>query len=190
MFFVATVAATREREQSMKIEFNGRQNAPTSPGKGSLARMVAGFLLGAFCGAVIVLVAASGPIGRIQRQRDALVADQEHSTKLIHDLSAAVNTAADHADRCEALRAADAVWQATVAKNNGPALAKPADASDQLRLLNVLRPGLGDLAAKLYEAKHAAAAQALAKANAECPAGSTLQTGPWQGLKCVAVDPQ
>ena len=36
----------------MKIEFNGRA--------------VAGFFLGAFCGAVAAVVAVSGPVGRIQ----------------------------------------------------------------------------------------------------------------------------
>jgi hypothetical protein len=40
----------------MKIEFNGR--------------VVAGFLLGALCGAAATIVVAAGPIGRIQRERE------------------------------------------------------------------------------------------------------------------------
>jgi gas vesicle protein len=124
----------------MKIEFNGRA--------------VAGFVLGAVCGAVALLVAASGQVGRIQLERDTLRADQEHSTKLIHDLSVTVTAAADQLDQCRALRAADAQWQATLEKN-GQKWMTPSETADHLRLLNVLRPGLGDLAAKLYEAKKA-----------------------------------
>lgn len=40
----------------MKIEFNGR--------------VVAGFLLGAICGAIVFGLAIVGPVGRIQRERD------------------------------------------------------------------------------------------------------------------------
>jgi hypothetical protein len=63
----------------MKIEFNGR--------------VVAGFLLGAFCGAVGLLVASAGPIGKIQRERDEARATVERQNAQIQQLQSTKSSA-------------------------------------------------------------------------------------------------
>ena len=153
----------------MKLEFDGR--------------IVAAVALGAICGAVATVVIAAGPIGRIQRERDDTRATVVILSGEVRELQSTI------ADLQKRLAAAAQQTQT-----------HPQPQSSPLELLNVVRPGLGTLAVaadqaiKADQAKRAAAAleaqQAFDKANAECPPGSRLEPGPWQGLKCVAVGPQ
>src|SRR6266478_97889 len=82
-------------------------------------------------------------------------------------------------ESCEA----NATWRQTVQMNLTQAAAStpppPPKENSPLELLNIVRPGLGDLAAKVSNAAKAARA-------AQCPPGSELQTSPyWQGERCV-----
>jgi hypothetical protein len=144
----------------MKIEFNGR--------------VVAGFLLGGLCGVAGMIVLAAGPVGRIQRERDEARFTIEAQKAQVQQLQATV---------------------ATLAAAQSPQNQNP------LNVLNAVHPGLGMLAGAVGNAMQAdqarrtaaaiAAQQAFEKANAACGAGSRLESSPnWQGLKCVAVDPQ
>jgi hypothetical protein len=106
----------------MKVEFNGR--------------VVAGFLLGAVCGALVLFISAAGTVARIQGERD-------EARATIAVLNARI-------------------LQFTIAaqqKSSAPAAASP------LGLLDILHPGLGtlaiaaDKAIKADQAKRAASAQ-------------------------------
>jgi hypothetical protein len=149
----------------MKIEFNGR--------------VVAGFLLGALCGAAALIVAVAGPVGRIQREREEARFTIEAQKGQIQQLQSTVAIQQQQLD---------AAAQA------------PPQSQNALNVLNAVHPGLGTLAGVVGNAIQAdqarrtaaaiAAQQAFEKANAACGAGARLETGPWQGLKCVAVDIQ
>jgi hypothetical protein len=151
----------------MKIEFNGR--------------VVAGFLLGGICGVVATVAIAAGPIGRIQEQRDAARATVERQSAQVQQLQGAV------AAFQQRLAAQQSPQPATLPQSQDPAV----------QVLNIVRPGLGTVAGALVGAVQKAQAAQAVKALADqqalansCPPDSRLEPGPWQGLKCVAVEPQ
>ncbi|SRR5258708_2097901 len=134
----------------MKIEFNGR--------------VVAGFFLGAVCGAVAALLAASGPVGPIQHERDDARSKVE---KLIADLGQAQNATADAAQAraystdvetklASCLDDADSQRRIVQGLNDVEStwftmvyMPDKTSAQSPLELLNVYRPGLGTMLAKL-----------------------------------------
>jgi hypothetical protein len=132
-------------------------------------RVVAGFLLGGICGAVATVAIAAGPVGRIQAQRDDARATVERQSEKVKELDAEVIVLQQRLA---------AVQQTQVAQSQDPAV----------QVLNLVHPGLGTVAGALATAaQKAQAAKTAADANS-CPPGSRLESGPWQGLKCVAVE--
>jgi hypothetical protein len=125
-------------------------------------RVVAALFLGGICGVAATLAIAIGPIGRIQLERDngrVTIEQQKAQIQQLQQRLAAQPTS----------------------QSQDPAV----------QVLNAVRPGLGTAVGALTTAAQktqAAKAAADQQAANSCPAGSTPQTGPWQGLKCVAVD--
>lgn len=127
-------------------------------------RAVASFALGLIVGGIGMGVSlALGPIGRVQAERD-------DSKQKLAEMTA---------ERDRLLGVSQQMFRRI--NELTPQSAAPQDPAVQV--LNAVRPGLGTAAGALATAAQKAQ---IAKAQIQCPVGSTPQTSPnWQGVRCV-----